>query len=160
LDELADARRAVDAGDDGHVVARADPAVFPLVAVERAHLRRRIEVDRAYVDADFVAIGAQVSDAEVLGVYVIANGNVLRGEADALAVAGHRGPGPDGPTGYLVAGLDVLADLDPVGAVFQDGAGRQLGLGDGDVVLGAQDDRLLRERVCGHGKPPAATIPD
>src|SRR4029079_9301414 len=62
--------------------------------------------------------------------------------------------------GNLVAGLDVLADLDPVGAVFQDGAGRQLGPGDRDVVLGAQDDRLLRERVCGHGKPPAATIPD
>jgi hypothetical protein len=53
-----------------------------------------------------------------------------------------------------VAGLDVLTDLDAVGAVLQDGSGRQLGLRDRDVVLGAEEDGFLGERVCCHGSPP------
>ena len=91
---------------------------------------------------------------------VVAHGDVARGEPDHLPVPADRGARRHGSAGHLVARLDLLTDLDVGGAVLEDGAGRQTGLRDRDVVLGPQDDRFLRERVCRHGNPPAVTIPD
>jgi len=56
LHELADARRAVDGRDDGHVVARAHPAVRAPVSVEGAHGLGRVVRDRPDVDPDLVGV--------------------------------------------------------------------------------------------------------
>ena len=88
LDELADAGRAVDAGDDGDVVARADAPVLALVAVEVAHLVGRVEVHGPHVGADLV-LAVEVAHRQVLRVDVVAHGDVGRREADHLPVAAH-----------------------------------------------------------------------
>src|SRR5262249_6198201 len=156
LHELADARRAVHRGDDGDVIARADTAVLALETVEEAHLLARVEGHWLDVDADLVAVGGQLADVQVVAVDVVADGDVLRREADDLAVAPNRPTGGYGPAGHLVAGLDVDADGNPGRPVLEHGAGAELLLGDGDVVFGPEDDCSVGERISGHG---ALTIP-
>ncbi len=149
LDELAHARGAVDPGDHRHVVARADPAVFPEVAVEIAHLGGRIEGHRLHVGADLVLL-VPLPHRHVLGVHVIAHRDIRGGEADGLAVAAHRLADPPRVPRDLVAGLDVLPHLDAAARVLEHGAGRDLLLGDGHVVLGLQHNRHIRDRVRRH----------
>jgi hypothetical protein len=45
---------------------------------------------------------------------------------------------------------DVLTGLDDSPSVLEERAGSDLGLGDRDVVLGAEDDRLVSERAGHH----------
>jgi hypothetical protein len=135
LHELAYAGRAVHARDDRDVVARADPAVVALEAVEGAHPLRGMEIDRAHVHPALVAVGAQIADAEVLRVDVVSDRDVARREADHLAVAANGSAGGHRVPGHLVAGLDVLAHLDPVSTILQDRTRGQLRLCDRDVVL-------------------------
>ena len=104
LHELAHRGGAVHAGDDGHVVARADAAVLALVAVEVAHLRGGIVIHRPHVHAHLVPVGGQLPDAEVLGVDVVAHRDGLGGEADHLAIAPHRLAGAARVAGDLVPG--------------------------------------------------------
>ncbi len=158
--ELADRRRAVDARDDRDVVARADASVLARVAIEVAHPVRRIHLHRPHVHADLVPVGGQLADAEVVAVDVIADGDVTRREADDLSVAAHRPAGRDRLARDFVAGPDVLPDDDTRAVVLEDGAGRQLGLRDGDVVLGPQHDGAFGQGKGGHGNPPGLTIPD
>src|SRR5262249_13978616 len=147
------ARRAVHGRDDGHVVPRADAAVLALEAVERAHVLARVECDRLDVDADVVAIGGQLPDVQVVAVDMVADGDVPGGEADDLAVAPNGLAGRDRTAGHLVPGLDVDADGDAGQPVFEDRAGGELLLGDGDVVLRLQYDRAVGEWIGGHGVP-------
>ncbi len=149
LDELAHACRAVDPRDHRHVVARADPTVFSKVAVEIAHLGGRVEGDRLHVGADLVLL-VPLAHRHVLGVHVIAHRDIRGGEADGLAVAPNRLADPPGVPRDLVAGLDVLPHRDAAARVLEDGAGRDLLLGDGHVVLGLQHNRHIRDRVRRH----------
>jgi hypothetical protein len=149
LDELAHAGRAVHARDHRHVVARADAAVLAEIAVEVAHLLGGVEGHRLHVGADLVLLLA-VAHRHVLGVDVITRSDIGGGEADGLAVAAHRLAGPASPSRNLVAGLDVLPHLDAPLPILEDGARRDLLLGDGDVVLGLQDDRHIADRIRRH----------
>src|SRR6185436_4692396 len=66
-------------------------------------------------------------------------------------VAPHRLAAAHRMTRHLVPGLDVGADLDGGGPVGQHAALRQLPLGDGDVVLGAQQDGAVGQGDGRHG---------
>ena len=148
-DELADAGGAVDRRDHRHIVARADPAIPPPVALEGAHLGGRIVVHGPDVGADLV-LALELPDRQVVSVDVIALGDGAGGEPDHLAVA------PDGdahgnmPAGNFMPRPDVLTGLDDSPSVLEERAGTDLGLGDRDVVLGAEDDRLVSERAGHH----------
>ncbi len=154
LHELAHAGRAVHPRDDRDIVAGADPPVVSKVPVEISHLARRVERDRPYVRADLILL-LQIAHRHVLGVHVITGGDVRGGEADGLPVAPHHLAHPPGPPRHLVAGPDVLPDLDAAARgvrarVLQDGAGGDVLLGDGHVVLELEDDRHVRDRVRRH----------
>jgi hypothetical protein len=84
-------------------------------------------------------------------VHVIAHRDLRGDEPDGLAVAAHRLADPPGVARDLVAGLDVLPDLDAAARVLEDGARRDLLLGDRHVVLGLQHDRHVRDRIRRHG---------
>src|SRR5207249_5212101 len=155
LDELAHAGRAVDPGDDGHVVARADAPVVSEIAVEVAHARGRVDVDRPDVGADLV-LALQIAHGQVLGVDVIAHGDVGGGEADDLPVAPHRLAAAPRMACHLVPGPDVLADLDAPARVLEDGAGRNLLLGDGHVIGGVEHDGHFGDRAGYHECLPGA----
>ena len=150
LHELADARRAVDAGDDRDVVARANAAVFTLVPIEVPHPVGAVVLDGLHVHADLVAIGGQVPDAEVLRVNVVTDRDVGGRETDDLTVAAHRLAHTHRTARDFVAGPDGLAHLDPRAAILEHGPRGQLGPGDGDVVFGLEQDRLVGERVRRH----------
>ena len=149
LDELADAGRAVDAGDDGDVVARADAPVLALVAVEVAHLVGRVEIHGPHVGADLV-LAVKIADGQVLGVDVVAHGDVGGREADHLPVAAHLFPRAPRAPRHLVPRADVLADLDAPARVLEHGAGGDLLLRDGDIVSGVEHDGDIGDRVCCH----------
>ena len=149
LHELAHAGRAVHSRDHRYIIAGADPPVVSKITVEVPHLVRRIERNRPNIGADFILL-LEVSHRHVLGVDVVAHRDVRGGEPDGLPVAADRLPGAPRPPRDLVARLDVLPHLDAATRVLEDGAGGDLLLGYGDVVLGLQDDRHVRDRVRRH----------
>ena len=151
--ELAHARRAVDGGDDGDVVARPDAPVRPLEAVEGAHALGRIVVDGLDVDADLVLL-LQLADREVLDVDMIAHVDLRGREADDLAVAPDGLADPRRTPCDLVTGPDVLTNLDPAAVVLDDRSGRDVGLRDHHVVGGIEEDRLLSQRERRHALSP------
>ena len=81
---------------------------------------------------------------------VVATRDRLRGEADHLAVAADRLSLAAGAPGDLVAGTDVAQHLEALALVVQDRPGLDRRLGDDDVVVGVEDERLRAEIVRGH----------
>ena len=88
-DEAGDRGRAVHAGQDADVVARADLAVRPLVALEGPALCVRQHVLRLRRLGELV-VALEVVDAAIVGVDVLAGADRRRGEADDLAEFQHR----------------------------------------------------------------------
>src|SRR5262249_41452337 len=157
FDELAHAGRAVDARDDGDVVSRANSAILALVPLEVPHLGRRIHRYRAHVDADFVPIGRQLADVQIVAVHVLSDLDVLGREADHLAIAAHRVAPADVAPGYFVSGFDVLAHLDAAGGVLEDRAPVAGGLRDGQVIFRLEHDGTVGQG--GDGRHGPSNIP-
>src|SRR5262245_43828655 len=155
LHEVTDARGAVHPRDDRHVVARADTAVLPLVAVEVAHRIGGIVLHRKNVDAHLVAVGRELADVQIVAVDVIARGDVTGREADHLSVAPDRLAEAHGAPSDLVAGLDALTHLAAPTDVLQNVARCQLFLGDRNVVLGTKHDRPFGQCIRRHPSPRA-----
>src|SRR5262249_7400504 len=59
---------------------------------------------------------------------------------------------------HLVAGPDVLANLDAIAGVLEHGARGDLALGDGHIVLPTKDDRYVGDRVSRHWRSPCGAV--
>ncbi len=86
-DILADRCRTIHRGNDGNVISRARRAVGTAIAIERAAGERR-RVGRDFAGRRIVTI--ELSGGQIVRVDPCARSNVLRGEANDLAVLDHR----------------------------------------------------------------------
>src|SRR5262249_8633183 len=108
-------RRAVHAGEDTEIVARADLAVGAAVALEgRALLLRHERGGHVARREGVVALEGAVlgSHVAIVLVHPVAGGDRLAGEADDLAELDDRLALADGARRQLVAEGDALARLD------------------------------------------------
>src|SRR5581483_5569595 len=142
-DVLARAGGAVDGADDGDVVARTVAAVAAVVAHPGARLGPG-RWGRAVAAEGVVAL--EIVRRDVMNVDVTADGNVLAGEADDLAVFVNRFAFLDGPQRDFVAHADTRFERDRLAVDLKLRSGDEMAGGDGDVIFGAQLHGDLGER--------------
>jgi len=127
--------RAVDRRQQRHEIARTHPAIGPPVAQERLAFGFRHELDRFDAFAEgVVQIKLALVHLDVLGVDVLAGGDVLRGKPDDLAVPSHRLPLRDRVDRQLVTRRDHLRHRDVSIRRGEDGPWQQRLLGDHHVI--------------------------
>ncbi len=128
-------RGAVHAGEDGDVVACADPAISPAVPHERPPLGLRHHLDRLVIRREgVVEIELALMHLDILRVHMLPGGDIHRGEADDLPVTADLGALRDVTQGDLVPGRDHLRDLQLAVLHDQRGTGEEGGLGNTDIV--------------------------
>jgi hypothetical protein len=139
-DEARDGAGAVHRGEDAEVVARAHLSVGAVVAHEGPFLGRRGEGAAVLAEGVVLLVFAH---AEVVGVDVVACGDVLGRRADDLAVAVDRGAFRNVRQGDLVAALHLGPGDDP--ELGEGAAGGHVLERDGHVVGGMQADHAGRQ---------------
>ncbi len=143
-DVAGDGGGAVHGGDDAEIVAGACAAVRARETLEGAGLIRASGGEGDDLGAD-VGVALEGAGLDVLEVDVIAGADGAACEADGLAVLADGGTVGDVAKGELVAAANVGAEGDGAVIPMEGGAGLEVGLGDGHVVLRAEPDGDLGE---------------
>ena len=144
-----DRSRAVDRGTEGEEIARADPPVGAGVAQEGGgfDLRNR-GFGRRQRGADLVA-AVVVGESAVMGVDVVARGDLGGGGPDHLAEFQDRRAGRQGDAGELVPGRQRLGERAP--EPERVGARLDPAREDGDCVRRVQDQSVSHDHTPAHG---------
>ena len=148
LDVARHGGRAVDRGNDGEVIARADLAAGTEEAWERALVRGRR--DGPHVRARRVIARVGLTD-EIVRMDVCARRDVALREADDLSVAPHRCAIGDGDKRNFVSGRNGLRHGEASGVGQEFPACLHRALGHGDLIARVQADEGVIE-VVGHAR--------
>jgi len=143
LNVTRDGGGAIHAGDDGEVIAGADPGVGAGVTGKRPDDVWQWLV-RCRADHE-PGVTREIANHKIVGMDVIARTDDLRGEADDLAVLLDCGAGGEAPQGNFMSGRDQPGKSERAERRVQFQSGGQRGAGDCDVVAGSEDEGQVIE---------------
>ena len=134
---MGNRRGAVDAGNDGDVIARSHAAPRPKEPLERPHLFLGIVLYRPDLSPDFIAAG-EIAHGQVVCMNKLAGRDGLAGKANHLAILAHRRVLGQGAHGDLVAGWNRVQGCQDGRIEAERSSGFNGAFGDGDVVFIAE----------------------